>query len=72
MVRLWKGKAEQRSAVKSGKSELVQEITRVCVERFREGRWEWLEGKSGGEAVSRKQQSRNLSSYSEEAGMELD
>lgn len=25
MVRLWKDKAEQRSAVKSGKSELVQE-----------------------------------------------
>lgn len=27
VVRLWKGKAEQRSAVKSGKSEPVQEIT---------------------------------------------
>lgn len=33
VVRLWKGKAEQRSAVKSGKSELVQEITEGFVWR---------------------------------------
>lgn len=38
---------------------------------FREGRWEWQEGKSGGEAGSRKQPSRNLNSYNEEAGVEL-
>lgn len=40
VVRLWKGKAEQRSAVKFGKTELVQEITGVCVESSRQGRWE--------------------------------
>lgn len=33
MVRLWKAKAEQRSAVKSGKSELVQENTEGFVWR---------------------------------------
>lgn len=50
----------------------MQEITGVCVERFREGRWKWQEGKSEGKAGSRKQPSRNLSSFNEEAAMELD
>lgn len=41
------------------------------MESFREGRWEWQEGKSGGEAASRNRPSRNLNSYNEEAGVEL-
>lgn len=32
MMRLWKGKAEQRSATKFGKCELVQEGSVVCGE----------------------------------------
>lgn len=71
-MKLWKGKAEQRSAVKSGKSELVAgNHWRVCVENFGEGWWEWQEGKSGGEAGPRQQPSRNLNSYGEEAHVEL-
>lgn len=42
------------------------------MESFREWRWEWQEGKSGGEAGSRKQPSRNLNSYNEEAAVELE
>lgn len=41
------------------------------MESFREGRWEWQEGKSGGEAGSRKQPSTNENSYNEEAGVKL-
>lgn len=42
------------------------------MESFGEGWWEWQEEKSGGVVVCPRQlPSRNLNSYSEEAGVEL-
>lgn len=56
-MRLWQGEAEQKSATKFGSSEFLQEISAVCVESFRQGRWEQQEGHcvpGGGKAAESK------------------